>query len=53
MGRRHSGQNIEPEGLTRKILWNKELAVGFGSLFSADFSKLFSFLQLRSDIQRL
>jgi hypothetical protein len=47
MGRRHSGQNIEPEGLTSKIFWNKELAVHLGPLFCADFGKVFAFLWLR------
>ncbi len=42
--RRRSRQNLEPEGLTRKIFWNKELAVDFWPLFCVDCSKMFAFL---------
>jgi hypothetical protein len=51
--RRRSMQNLEPEGLRRKIFWNKELAADFGPLFCADFRKAFSFLQLRADVLEL
>jgi hypothetical protein len=47
--RRHSGQNLEPEGLARKIFLNKELAVYFGPLLGANFGKGFAFLWLCSD----
>ncbi len=50
---RDSRQNIEPQGLTRKIFWNKELAPYFGPLFWADFGKLFAFLWLRLDDREL
>jgi hypothetical protein len=39
-----SPQNLEPEGLTRKIFWNKELAVDVGLLFRADLGKSLTFL---------
>src|SRR5947207_2891429 len=48
-GQRNSRQNLEPQGLTRKIFWNKELAPYFGPLFCVDFCKLFAFLWLRLD----
>jgi hypothetical protein len=46
--RRRSRQNLEPEGLTRKIFWNKELAIVSWLLFRTDFGKVFIFLWLRA-----
>jgi hypothetical protein len=41
---RRSRQNLEPEGLIRKILENKELATCFGTLFPVDgFAELRDF----------
>jgi hypothetical protein len=39
-----SSQNLDPEGLIRKIFQNKELAAGFGSLAECDFRKVFILL---------
>src|SRR6266536_2291760 len=36
LDRSHSRQDIEPEELTRKVFWNKELAGHFAPLFGAD-----------------
>jgi hypothetical protein len=42
-------QNLEPEGLTRKIFGNKELAGGLGPLFRAGLRKVLDWLKLRSE----
>jgi hypothetical protein len=47
--RRLARQNLEPEGLTGKIFWNKELAGGFGPLLQADLRKVLDWLELRSE----
>jgi hypothetical protein len=49
MYRRLSLQNIEPEGLTRKILWNKGLVVDAGLLFRTALRKILILLQLLSN----
>ena len=46
-------QIIEPEGLTRKIFWNKELAGGFGPLLRAGLRKILDWLELRSESRGL
>jgi hypothetical protein len=47
--RRLARQNIEAEGFTGKILWNKELADGFGPLFQSGVRKMLDWLELRSE----
>ena len=51
--RRLARQNIEAEGLTRKIFWNKELAGGFGPLLRAGLRKILDWLELRSESRGL
>jgi hypothetical protein len=44
-----SRQNLEPEGLTRKILNNKKLVSALEALFRTVLRKILILLQLRSN----